>query len=73
LRATPVDRQFGAGREGRVEREEEDGLATLRSESGYLRYIMTTGRITSGELSKYRKGFFIVGRWPFKGRRAILG
>src|SRR5271165_3056517 len=26
LRPTPVDRKLGAGREGRVEREEEDGL-----------------------------------------------
>ena len=26
LRPTPIDRKFGAGREGRVEREEEDGL-----------------------------------------------
>jgi len=26
LRPTPVDRKFGASREGRIEREEEDGL-----------------------------------------------
>src|SRR5277367_1680500 len=29
LRPTPVDGQFGTGREGRVEREEEDGLGDL--------------------------------------------
>jgi hypothetical protein len=28
--------------------------STLRSESGYLTYIITTRRITSGELLKYR-------------------
>ena len=27
LRPAPVDRKFGAGREGRIEREEEDGFS----------------------------------------------
>src|SRR5271163_3499702 len=31
--------------------------STLRSDSGYLTYIITTRRITSGELLKYRNGF----------------
>jgi hypothetical protein len=30
--------------------------STLRSDSGYLTYIITTRRITSGELLKYRNG-----------------
>lgn len=30
--------------------------STLRSDRGYLTSIMTTRRITSGELSKYRNG-----------------
>src|SRR5271163_710809 len=29
LRPPPIDRKFGAGREGRTEREEEDGLGDL--------------------------------------------
>jgi hypothetical protein len=33
--------------------------STLRSDSGYRTYIITTTRITSGELSKYRNGL-----WP---------
>ena len=32
--------------------------STLRGDSGYRTYIMTTSRITSGELSKYRNGLF---------------
>ncbi len=31
--------------------------STFRRDSGYLTYIITTRRITSGELSKYRNGF----------------
>jgi hypothetical protein len=34
--------------------------STLRSESGYLTYIITTRRITSGELLKYRNGLLMV-------------
>ena len=30
--------------------------STLRSDSGYFTYIITTRRITSGELLKYRNG-----------------
>ena len=29
----------------------------MRSDSGYFTYIITTRRMTSGELSKYRNGF----------------
>src|SRR5208337_5226630 len=34
--------------------------STLRSESGYRTYIITTRRITSGELLKYRNGLLIA-------------
>jgi hypothetical protein len=30
--------------------------STLRSDSGYLTYIITTRRMTSGDLLKYRNG-----------------
>jgi hypothetical protein len=33
--------------------------STLRSDSGYLTYIITTRRMTSGELLKYRNGLLI--------------
>src|ERR1700761_1303962 len=33
--------------------------STFRSESGYLTYIITTRRMTSGELLKYRNGFLM--------------
>ena len=33
--------------------------STLRSESGYLTYIITTRRMTSGELLKYRNGLLM--------------
>jgi hypothetical protein len=32
----------------------------VRSDNGYLMYIITTRRMTSGELLKYRNGFLIV-------------
>ena len=32
------------------------GSSTFRSDRGYFTYIVTTRRITSGELSKYRNG-----------------
>ena len=34
--------------------------STLRSESGYLTYIITTRRMTSGELLKYRNGLLMT-------------
>ena len=34
--------------------------STLRSDSGYLTYISTTRRMTSGELLKYRNGLVIA-------------
>jgi hypothetical protein len=34
--------------------------STLRSDSGYFTYIITTRRMTSGELLKYRNGFPMV-------------
>src|SRR5271166_3672786 len=34
--------------------------STLRSDSGYLTYIITTRRMTSGELLKYRNGLLMV-------------
>jgi hypothetical protein len=33
--------------------------STLRSDSGYRTYIITTRRITSGELLKYRNGLLM--------------
>src|SRR6516164_166450 len=33
--------------------------STVRSESGYLTYIITARRITSGELLKYRNGLLM--------------
>ena len=35
--------------------------STWRSDNGYRTYIITVRRIISGELLKYRKGFFIPG------------
>jgi len=34
--------------------------STLRSDSGYLTYVITTRRITSGELLKYRNGLLMA-------------
>ena len=34
--------------------------STLRSDSGYRTYIITTKRMTSGELLKYRNGLLIA-------------
>src|SRR5258708_28960886 len=34
--------------------------STFRSDSGYLTYIITTRRMTSGELLKYRNGLLLV-------------
>ena len=33
---------------------------TLRSDSGYLTYIISTRRMTSGELLKYRNGLLMA-------------
>ena len=34
--------------------------STLHSDSGYLTYIITTRRMTSGELLKYRNGLLMT-------------
>jgi len=34
--------------------------STLRSDSGYLTYIITTRRMTAGELLKYRNGLLMA-------------
>ncbi len=41
--------------------------STLRSDSGYLTYIITTRRMISGELLKYRNGLLMA--QPYHGRR----
>ena len=41
--------------------------STLRNDSGYLTYIITTKRTTSGELLKYRNGLLIA--WSYHGER----
>jgi hypothetical protein len=38
--------------------------STFRSDSGYITYIITTRRITSGELLKQRNGLFGAGISP---------
>src|SRR5271167_1585046 len=38
--------------------------STLRSDSGYLTYIITTRRMTSGELLKYRNGLLMAQSLP---------
>src|SRR5271165_4143414 len=38
--------------------------STLRSESGYLTYIITTRQMTSGELLKYRNGLLMTQSLP---------
>ena len=35
--------------------------STFQSDSGYLAYIITTRRMTSGELLKYRNGLLMRG------------
>ena len=34
--------------------------STLRNDSGYFTYIITTRRMTSGELLKYRNGLLMA-------------
>jgi hypothetical protein len=46
---------------------------TLRSDSGYRTYIITTRRITSGELLKYRNGLLmgLTLAWPKHRERFV--
>ena len=46
--------------------------STLRSDSGYLTYIITTRRMTSGELLKYRNGSLMTQAYPGQRRRKHL-
>ena len=43
--------------------------STLRSDSGYLTYIITTRRMTSGELLKYRNGLLMAQAYHGQRRR----
>src|SRR4029077_19960706 len=43
--------------------------STLRSDSGYLTYIITTRRMTSGELLKYRNGLLMAPRYHGESQR----
>src|SRR5271165_1447709 len=43
--------------------------STLRSDSGYLTYIITTRRMTSGELLKYRNGLLMAQAYNGQGLR----
>ena len=43
--------------------------STLRSDSGYLTYIITTRRMTSGELLKYRNGLLMAPSYHGQRRR----
>src|SRR5271166_1753761 len=47
--------------------------STLRSESGYRTYIITTKRITSGELLKYRNGLLMAQAYHGQRRREKTG
>jgi hypothetical protein len=40
----------------------------LRSDSGYLTYIITTRRMTSGELLKYRNGLLMARSYHSRGK-----
>ena len=42
--------------------------STLRSDSGYLTYITTTRRMTSGELLKYRNGLLMARSYHSRGK-----
>jgi hypothetical protein len=39
---------------------EPDGLVAFRSDNGYLTYIITTRRMTFGELLNYRNGLLMT-------------
>ncbi len=41
--------------------------STLRNDRGYLTYIITTRRMASGELLKYRNGLLMA--WSYHGER----
>ena len=41
--------------------------STFRSDNGYRRYIITTRRITSGELLKYRNGLRMALSYHVRG------
>jgi hypothetical protein len=43
------------------------GVANRVEHGGYLTYIITTRRMTSGELLKYRNGLLIA--WSYHGER----
>ena len=45
--------------------------STLRSDSGYFTYIITTRRITSGELLKYRNGLLVAPSYHGLSARGI--
>ena len=42
--------------------------STLRTDSGYLTYIITTRRMTSGELLKYRNGLLMARSYHSRGK-----
>ena len=46
--------------------------STLRSDSGYLTYIITTRRMTSGDLLKYRNGLLMAQAYHGQRRREHL-
>ena len=48
------------------------GSSTLRSDSGYLTYIITTRRMTSGELLRVRNGLFMARAYHGQRRRKRL-
>src|SRR5271157_3705347 len=47
--------------------------STLRSDSGYLTYIITTRRMTSRELLKYRNGLLMAQAYNGQGLRQAFG
>ena len=46
--------------------------STLCNDSGYLTYIITTKRMTSGELLKYRNGLLIAGSYHGERHRGYF-
>src|SRR5208337_2715947 len=47
--------------------------STLRSDSGYLTYIITTRRMISGELLKYRNGLLMAQAYNGQALRQAFG
>ena len=45
--------------------------STFRSDSGYRTYIITTRRITSGELLKYRNGLRMAQSYQVRGEELL--